>query len=388
MAYVRTVKTASGATAVQIVHSSRRGSREIEHLGSAHDDAGAGGAEGGRAAAAGRRVRPSSTSGWTPVGGGRGRCRSSSSRMGASVGRVGRGLRRARVRRGRRRRRGVPASWCWRGSSSRPASWTRCGCSTRSGSRRRRIATVNAAAAGLRQAVVAAGAGGGVRGARRCWARRRWCSTTCRTLYFETDAGDGFREPGFSKERRLEPQITDRAAHRRVRVPADGPGVRGQQGRDHDDAAGDQRVHGRPPAHRRHRGRRRRDDLRGQPEGDRGRRAVVHPRRPDPRRPLRGRRSGAATTPASRSPTGTSSPSPGRPRHASEPAASRPGHLLPVPRRPGPPHAARDRRAGRQSREGRRRARRRSSGTGSSSSPAAPRRSTGTWRPRPAPWPG
>ncbi|OPE44776.1 transposase [Mycobacterium intermedium] len=28
------------------------------------------------------------------------------------------------------------------------------------------------------------------------------------TLYFETDAGDGFREPGLSKERRLEPQIT------------------------------------------------------------------------------------------------------------------------------------------------------------------------------------
>jgi len=28
------------------------------------------------------------------------------------------------------------------------------------------------------------------------------------TLYFETDHGDGFREPGFSKERRLEPQIT------------------------------------------------------------------------------------------------------------------------------------------------------------------------------------
>jgi len=28
------------------------------------------------------------------------------------------------------------------------------------------------------------------------------------TLYFETDTGDGFREPGFSKERRLESQIT------------------------------------------------------------------------------------------------------------------------------------------------------------------------------------
>jgi hypothetical protein len=40
VAYVRTVKTSSGATAVQIVHSSRRGSRNIEHLGSAHDDAG------------------------------------------------------------------------------------------------------------------------------------------------------------------------------------------------------------------------------------------------------------------------------------------------------------------------------------------------------------
>ena len=39
MPYVRTVKTASGATAVQVVWSSRRGSRQIEHLGSAHDEA-------------------------------------------------------------------------------------------------------------------------------------------------------------------------------------------------------------------------------------------------------------------------------------------------------------------------------------------------------------
>jgi len=36
---MRTVKTTSGATAVQVVWSSRRGSREIEHLGSAHEDA-------------------------------------------------------------------------------------------------------------------------------------------------------------------------------------------------------------------------------------------------------------------------------------------------------------------------------------------------------------
>jgi hypothetical protein len=37
--YVRTVKTKSGATAVQVVWSSQRGSRSIEHTGSAHDEA-------------------------------------------------------------------------------------------------------------------------------------------------------------------------------------------------------------------------------------------------------------------------------------------------------------------------------------------------------------
>ena len=37
---MRTVKTASWATAVQIVHASRRGSRTIEHIGSAYDDVG------------------------------------------------------------------------------------------------------------------------------------------------------------------------------------------------------------------------------------------------------------------------------------------------------------------------------------------------------------
>jgi hypothetical protein len=36
---MRTVKTTSGAIAVQVVWSSRRGLREIEHLGSAHDEA-------------------------------------------------------------------------------------------------------------------------------------------------------------------------------------------------------------------------------------------------------------------------------------------------------------------------------------------------------------
>ena len=36
--YVRTVATSSGAQAVQIVYSSRRGSRSIEHIGSANDE--------------------------------------------------------------------------------------------------------------------------------------------------------------------------------------------------------------------------------------------------------------------------------------------------------------------------------------------------------------
>ena len=40
------------------------------------------------------------------------------------------------------------------------------------------------------------------------WGRPSLVLFDVSTLYFETDAGDGFREPGFSKERRLEPQIT------------------------------------------------------------------------------------------------------------------------------------------------------------------------------------
>jgi hypothetical protein len=40
------------------------------------------------------------------------------------------------------------------------------------------------------------------------WVRRPLVIYDVATLYFETDQGDGFREPGFSKERRLEPQIT------------------------------------------------------------------------------------------------------------------------------------------------------------------------------------
>ena len=53
-----------------------------------------------------------------------------------------------------------------------------------------------------------------------------------------------FREPGFSKERQLEPQITIGPLTDPIRVPVDGRG-----------------VHGRPPARRRHDRGRCRDDL-------------------------------------------------------------------------------------------------------------------------------
>ena len=71
------------------------------------------------------------------------------------------------------------------------------------------------------------------------------------TLYFETDEGDGFRESGFSKERRLEPQITIGLLTGQDGFPLMVQRLRGQQGRDQDHAAGHRGVHGRaPPAGR------------------------------------------------------------------------------------------------------------------------------------------
>ena len=58
------------------------------------------------------------------------------------------------------------------------------------------------------------------------------------TLWFETDIGDGFREPGFSKERRLEPQITVGLLTDATGAPFAGGRVRGQLCRNpHDDPA-------------------------------------------------------------------------------------------------------------------------------------------------------
>ncbi|WP_419197579.1 IS1634 family transposase [Microbispora hainanensis] len=203
--YVRTVKTASGARAVQIVHSSRRGSREIEHIGSAHDDAELetlkavarqrlatgqqeldlglddGPAAGGPLEIVSSRMehlwdalsRAYDTLGFAAAAGG---------------DEVFRQLVLARVI--------EPTS---KHDSLRvlaeagiaPVSYATV---------KRRLPDY--ATPQWRQALAGA-----------CAAHTRLGPASLvlydvSTLYFETDAGDGFREPGFSKERRLDPQIT------------------------------------------------------------------------------------------------------------------------------------------------------------------------------------
>ena len=203
MPYMRTVKTTSGATAVQVVWSSRRGSREIEHLGSAHD---AVELEALRAAAQ-QRIAAGQLElsvGLEPAGGGP--LPITSSRMGhlpdalehayrvlgleeaAGGDEVFRHLVLARIiepsgtldsLRVLEEAGVTPASYATvrrRLPAYAQEEW------------RRRLSAACAAHARLGPASLVL--------------------YDVSTLYFETDQGDGFREPGFSKERRLEPQIT------------------------------------------------------------------------------------------------------------------------------------------------------------------------------------
>jgi len=204
VAYVRTVRTASGATAVQIVHSSRRGSRDIEHLGSAHDEAEL---EVLKAAA---RQRLAAGQAELELGlgvaGSSGPLPITSSRMGhlwdalcraydalgfavaAGGDEVFRDLVLARII--------EPTSKL---DSLRvlgevgldPVTY-------RTVTRRLRAYAAPSWRRGLAAACAAHAALGPA----------SLVLFDVSTLYFETDQGDGFREPGFSKERRLEPQIT------------------------------------------------------------------------------------------------------------------------------------------------------------------------------------
>ena len=195
MAYVRTVKTASGATAVQIVWSSRRGSRKIEHLGSAHDEAELAAL---KAAAAQRLAagQPSWTWAWRRRIAGRRRWRSPRSRRAtcgtrcaaaydvlgfdtaAGGDEVFRDLVLARIIEPTSK---VDALRVLEETGVAPPSYP---------TLKRRLPVF--AKPDFRQALSAA-----------CAAHARLGPASLvlydvTTLYFETDAGDGFREPGFS----------------------------------------------------------------------------------------------------------------------------------------------------------------------------------------------
>jgi hypothetical protein len=201
--HVRTVKTKSGATAGQIVWSSQRGSREIQHLGSAHDEA-----EVETLKAVGRQ------------------------RIAAGQMELDLGL--------------EPA-----GGGPLPITSSRMGHLLDALERAYRVLGLEAAAGGdevfrdlvlariiepvskldsIRVLEEAGAAPASYRTIERrlpAYAEQEWrqrLSAACAahahlgpaslvlydvsTLYFGTDRGDGFREPGFSKERPLEPQIT------------------------------------------------------------------------------------------------------------------------------------------------------------------------------------
>ncbi len=204
MPYVRTVKTKSGATAVQIVWSSRRGSRSIEHIGSAHDAAELEALK----AAAGQRIaagqleldlglKDAAPAGPLPI---------TSSRMGHLLDALDHG-------------------------------YQVLGLDQAAGGdevfRQLVLARIIEPVSKLDSLRVLGEAGevppsyATVKRRLPAYAQEEWrqrlsaaCAAHARlgpaslvlydvsTLYFETDQGDGFREPGFSKERRLEPQIT------------------------------------------------------------------------------------------------------------------------------------------------------------------------------------
>jgi hypothetical protein len=204
VAYVRAVKTASGATAVQIVWSTRRGSRSIEHLGSAHDEAELAAL---KAAAAERSAanQPVLDLGVTAPAGSE-PLPITSTRMthlwdalcaayrilgfesAAKGDNVFRDLVLARIIEPSSK---IDAERVLSEVGVEPASYATV---------KRRLPSY--AQPQWRQALAAASA------RRAGLGPASLVLFDVSTLYFETDAGDGFREPGFSKERRLGPQIT------------------------------------------------------------------------------------------------------------------------------------------------------------------------------------
>jgi DDE family transposase len=205
VAYVRTVKTASGATAVQIVWSTRRGSRQIEHLGSAHDD---GEVEALKAAA---RQRLAEGQGALDLGlnttGADGEpleiVASKASQLWDGLCRAYQALGFDTATGGDEVLRDLVLARIIEPTSKADSLRVLSEAGVEPVDYRtvtRRLPVI--AKPQVRQALSSA-----------CAAHARLGPASLvlydvSTLYFETDAGDGFREPGFSKERRLDPQIT------------------------------------------------------------------------------------------------------------------------------------------------------------------------------------
>jgi hypothetical protein len=202
--YVRTVKTGSGATAVQIVYFSHRGSREIEHLGSAHS-----GAEVELLKAAARQ-RLAAGQGeldlGVAVGAPGGPLPITSSRMChllAALAHAYRVLGFDGAARGDEVFRQLVLARIIEPTSKLDAARVLEEAGLEAISYRtvkRRLPEY--AKQPWRQRLSAACAGHAGLGPASL------VLYDVSTLYFETDAADGFREPGFSKERRLDPQIT------------------------------------------------------------------------------------------------------------------------------------------------------------------------------------
>ena len=204
MGYVRTVKTSSGAIAVQIVWKYRHGSREIEHLGSAHSQAEVEllQAVAAQRIAAGQDELPLGIPAKAdPVA-----LEVTGTRMGRLLDGIGHAYRRlgldaatggdrvfeelvtARIIEPTSKK---DAARVLEEAGIRPTSYRTV---------KRRLASF--ATAEFRNAL------SGALAARAPLGPSALVLYDVTTLWFETDTGDGFREPGFSKERRLEPQIT------------------------------------------------------------------------------------------------------------------------------------------------------------------------------------
>ena len=204
MAYVRTVRTASGAVAVQIVWKSLRGSRDIEHLGSAHTAAEVEllKAVAAQRIAAGQDPLPLDVAAAQEPAA----LEITSSRMGRLLDAVAAVYRQL----------GLDKA-CGKDAVFEQLVTARIIEPTSKQDAARVLAE-----AGLRALSYRTVKRRLPRYAEQVWRDRLSgaCAAAAElgpsalilydvtTLWFQTDTGDGFREPGFSKERRLDPQIT------------------------------------------------------------------------------------------------------------------------------------------------------------------------------------